>query len=139
MNYIGNYRTAVSIGAICRLVASGDIELLENDELKRELAAFFGSFEDLRESERLLLDTQLIFVQSGAFSRIAGWHRLGVGGLPAAGKVPLEQWSRSDEFMNGVGILTVRQLDVLDDYEFLRTRINNIGEAIAAKASDPDR
>lgn len=41
--------------------------------------------------------------------------------------------------MNGVGILTVRQLDVLDDYEFLRTRIDNIGEAIAAEASDPDR
>ena len=69
-----------SVGAYDALVASGDIELLENDELKRELAAFFGSFEDLRESERLLLDTQLIFVQSEAFSRIAGWHRLGVGG-----------------------------------------------------------
>ena len=81
---------------------------------------------------------QLIFVQSEAFSRVAGWHRLGIGGLPATGKVPLEQWSSSDEFMNGVGILTVRQIDVLDDYGFLRARIDYIGEAIAAESSDLD-
>ncbi len=40
--------------------------------------------------------------------------------------------------MNAVGIYTVRQFDVLEDYEFLRTRIRNIAVAIASESSDLD-
>ena len=107
-------------------------------ECSRSGCGYFGSFEDLRVSERLLFDTQANFAQSKAYSRLAFWHRLGIGGLPAAGKIPFEQRSSSDDFMNAVGIITVRQIDVLDDYDFLRTRIDNIGEAIAAESSDLD-
>ncbi len=63
---------------------------------------------------------------------------MGQLGLPVAGKFPVDQWSGSDEFMNAVGILTVRQIDVLEDYEYLRTRIRNIAVAIAAESSDLD-
>ena len=127
-----------SVAAYQALVASGNLELLDNDELKLELADFFGSFEDVRASERLLLDTQVAFFASKSFSRLAGWHRMGQGGVPVAGKFPVDQWSGSDEFMNAVGIYTVRQNDVLEDYEFLRTRIWNIAVAIAAELSDLD-
>jgi hypothetical protein len=63
---------------------------------------------------------------------------MGQAGLPVAGNFPVDQWSGSDEFMNAVGIYTVRQNDVLEDYEFLRTRIRNIAVAIAAESSDLD-
>ena len=127
-----------SVAAYQALVASGNSELLENDELKLELADFFGSFEDVRASEQLLLDTQVVVFGSKTFSHLAGWHRMGQLGLPVAGKFPVDQWSGSDEFMNAVGILTVRQIDVLEDYEYLRTRIRNIAVAIAAELSDLD-
>ena len=123
-----------SVGAYEALVASGDIELLESDQLKRELADFFGSFEDLRVSEGLMLDTHVRFTQSDAFRNLAGWHRMGMRDIPPAGEVPYEQWSKSDEFMSDLGILTVRHMDTLEDYEYLKTRINNIVAAIAAES-----
>jgi len=104
--------------------------------LKLELAEFFGSFEDVRASERLQLDTQISIFGSESFSRLAGWHRMGQGGVPVAGNFPVDQWSGSDEFMSAVGILTVRQADVLEDYEYLRTRIQSIAMAIAAVATN---
>ena len=128
-----------SVGGYQALVASGNLELLENDRLKSELADFFGSFEDVRASEQLLLDTQVVVFGSKSFSHLAGWHRMGQGGVPVAGKFPVDQWSGSDEFMNAVGIYTVRQNDVLEDYKYLKTRIRNIAVAIAAESSDLDR
>ena len=124
-----------SVGAYEALVAAGDIELLKNNELQRELAAFFGSFEDLRVSERLLVNSQSRFADSGLHGRFAGWHRMGMGGLPASGEVPYKQWSSSHEFMNAIGMITVRHIDVLEDYDFLRARIESIGAALAAQAS----
>lgn len=125
-----------SVGAYQALVASGNLELLENDVLKIELADFFGSFEDVKASERLLLDTQVAFFASKTFSHLAGWHRMGQAGLPVAGKFPVDLWSGSDEFMNAVGIYTVRQNDVLEDYQYLRTRILSIGAIIASETSN---
>jgi hypothetical protein len=125
-----------SVGAYQALVASGNLELLENDELKLELADFFGSFEDVRASEQLQLDTQVVVFGSKSFSDLAGWHRMGQGGVPVAGNFPVDRWAGSDEFMNAVAILTVRQADVLEDYEYLRTRIRNIAAAIASETSN---
>jgi hypothetical protein len=61
---------------------------------------------------------------------------MGQAGLPVAGKFPVDQWSGSDEFMNAVGIYTVRQNDVLEDYQYLRTRIQSISAIIASEASN---
>ena len=58
------------------------------------------------------------------------------GGIPVEGNFPVDQWSGSDEFMNAVGILTVRQYDVLEDYVYLRSRIQEIAAAIASEASN---
>jgi hypothetical protein len=125
-----------SPGAYRALVASGNLELLQNDRLKLELADFFGSFEDVRASERLLLDTQIAFFASNAFSQLAGWHRMGQAGVPVAGDFPVDQWSGSDEFMNAVGIYTVRQADVLEDYQYLKDRIQSIAAIIMSEASN---
>ncbi len=38
--------------------------------------------------------------------------------------------------MNAVGIYTVRQNDVLEDYQYLRTRILSIGAIIASETSN---
>jgi hypothetical protein len=38
--------------------------------------------------------------------------------------------------MNAVGIYTVRQNDVLEDYQYLRTRIQSIAAIIASEASN---
>ena len=119
-----------SVGAYDALVGSGNLELLESDELKNELADFFGSFEDVRASERLLLDTQIAFFASEAFAQLAGWHRMGQGGLPIDGLMPVDEWSSSDAFMNAIGIYTVRQNDVLEDYRYLRGRIQSISDII---------
>jgi hypothetical protein len=125
-----------SPGAYQALVASGNLEVLQNDRLKLELTDFFGSFEDVRASEKLLLDTQIAFFASDTFSQLAGWHRMGKAGVPVAGNFPVDQWSGSDEFMNAVGIYTVRQADVLEDYQYLRNRIQSIVSIIASQASN---
>lgn len=125
-----------SVGAYQALVGSGNLELLENGELKKELADFFGSFEDVKASERLLLDTQISLFASETFSQYAGWHRMGQAGVPVAGKMPVDEWSGSDEFMNAIGIYTVRQNDVLEDYRYLRARIQSISDMIETEASD---
>jgi hypothetical protein len=122
-----------STGAYEALITSGNLESLDNDQLKFELADFFGSFEDVRASERLLLDTQNIFFASETFSKLAGWHRMGQGGAPKVGKFPVEEWSRSDEFMNWIGIYTVRQNDVLEDYRYLSNRIQGISAILATE------
>jgi len=124
-----------SAGAYQALITSGNLEHLDNDGLTLELADFFGSFEDVRASERLLLDTQVAFFASESFSNLAGWHRMGQGGVPIAGNFPVDQWSGSNAFMNAVGIYTVRQNDVLEDYQYLRTRIESIAAIIASEAS----
>ena len=61
---------------------------------------------------------------------------MGQGGVPVAGDFPVDLWSGSDEFMNAVGILMVPQADVLEDYAYLRSRIQEIAAAIASEASD---
>jgi len=125
-----------SVGAYEALVSSGNLELLDNDELKLELANFFGSFDDVRASERLQLDTQVELFATATFSRLVGWHRMGQAEIPVAGDMPTAEWAASDELMNGIGILTERQYDVLDDYDYLRTRIRNIAAAIASERSE---
>jgi hypothetical protein len=61
---------------------------------------------------------------------------MGQAGIPVAGDFPVDQWSGSDEFMNAVGIYTVRQNDVLEDYEYLRARIRSIAAIIASEVSN---
>ena len=125
-----------SIGAYEALIASGNLELLDNDQLKFELADFYGSFEDVRASEKLLLDTQNTWFSSDAFSDLIGWHRMGQGGAPRVGRFPVERWSESDAVMNGIGIYTVRQNDVLEDYRYLGERIRSISAILAEELAD---
>ena len=61
---------------------------------------------------------------------------MGQAGVPVAGDLPVDQWSGSDEFMNAVGIYTVRQADVLEDYQYLKNRIQSIAAVIMSEASN---
>jgi hypothetical protein len=72
-----------SVGAYEALVAAGNIELLKDNELQRELAAFFGSFEDLRVSEHLLVNSQSRFADSDLHGRLAS---AGNGGASCIGQ-----------------------------------------------------
>jgi hypothetical protein len=121
-----------SVGAYQALIDSGNLELLENEALKASLADFFGSFEDVRASELLQLNTQVEIFGSPTFSELAGWHRMGQAGVPVAGDMVIDRWYESDEFANAIAILTVRQHDVLEDYEYLRLRIQAIASGIVS-------
>jgi hypothetical protein len=123
-----------SVGAYDAIVSSGDIELLKISDLKRELAAFFGSFEDMRVSERLLVDLQARFLESDDYVRLIGLHRHGPFGLPSVGEIQVNGWADSDHFLNSLAHLTLRQMDVSDDYLFLLERIDVIRVAIAAES-----
>ena len=125
-----------SPGAYSALVDSGNLELLEDDDLKLALADFFGSFEDTRASEELQLDTQVAIFQTSAFSELVGWHRMGQANVPVADDMPTERWAESSEVMNAIGIMTVRQYDLLEDYEYLRGRIVEIASLIDAATID---
>ena len=125
-----------SVGAYQALLSTGNLYIFENDELQLELRDFFGSFEDVRVTERLLLNSIQKFVESPTFGQLAGWQRMGRGDIPVAGDFPVDLWAGSEEFMNAVGLLTIRHNDVLEDYDYLRTRIRNISAGIARELSD---
>lgn len=118
-----------SMGAYEALVASGSIERVENEELKRALSDFFGSFDDLRVSEGLLLRTQHEFMLSDVWAELAGVHRynpeIGLGD-PNADLRQTLTWSESDAFLNGLAHMLVRQLDARADYQYLRRSIDRI-------------
>ena len=61
---------------------------------------------------------------------------MGQAGVPVASNFPVDHWSGSDEFMNAVGIYTVRQGDVLEDYQYLEKRIQSIVAVIASETSN---
>jgi len=118
-----------STGAYDAVVASGDFELIDDRQLSRELATFFGSFEDLRVSEEGLLNSMLGVVQMEGFESLIGYHRILSGywdQLPKFGPMPVEEWPRSDLLLSIVALVTVNHLTVLEDYGFLRARIDEI-------------
>lgn len=130
---IQNYEVfSPSIGAYQTLVATGDIELLPDPSLKRELAEFFGSFEDMRASERLLLETQARFQESSAFAQLAGKHRDTGYDIAPVRSFSMEEWARSPEMLNGIAMVVVRQADVAEDYRFLVQRLNTIQESLSS-------
>ena len=120
-----------SIGGYEALVASGDLELLNAPELMQVLADFFGSFQDLRVSEEALRVAQHDLIMSEEFSTLVGAHRIhGNLGLPTFGPPPVARWATSDFLLSRITALVLYQSDVLDDYRFLRSRIDQIQERL---------
>ena len=117
-----------STGAYDALVSSGNIELLRDTELKRALSDFFGSFEDVRASESMLLNGQRDFFNSEGYHEQVGARRMRplLMGDPAISPAQTRQWSQSSSLIDGLFNMWVTQTFVLDDYRFLRTSIDDI-------------
>lgn len=118
-----------SVGAYEALIASGNVERLGDAELRRELSEFFGSFEDLRVSERLLVEAQAHLIETDEFAQLVGTQRVirpFVEGLPDAGAPPVGRWASAPVLVNGLAHVLLRQADVRDDYDFLRLRLDEI-------------
>ncbi|MFV1989028.1 MAG: hypothetical protein ACC682_17285, partial [Gemmatimonadota bacterium] len=118
-----------STGSYDALVASGSIELIDDEALKTELADFFGSFDDMRVSEGILLSTQEGVMSSETYARLVGTHR----DLPEIGRATDDvspkqaiSWAESDVLLNHLAHVLVRQRDVLTDYRYIRGAIDRI-------------
>lgn len=136
---LGQYEAfSPSTGAYEALVASGDLELLPDDGLKRSLAEFFGSFEDVRATEEGLRNAQDLFFLSDDFADAMGIHRLlgypdALGQTVSPGRESLERWATSDGFLNGVAWISLSHQSALEDYAFLQAEIDRILPALAQR------
>lgn len=122
-----------STGAYSALVGSGELGLIESVALKRALSDFFGGFEDVRVSERVMVEQQHWFIQTEAFARLMGVHRLGFGDFSLTEQL-MVLWSESDVIMNGLASLYYSQAAVQEDYRWLRKSITEIQELLAIEA-----
>ncbi len=135
---VGSYEVfSPSLGAYESLIASGDIELLPSESLRRALAEFFGSFEDVRVTERALIDSQGAFFGSEPFAELVGEHR--VFGYPEqfptvgiAQPEQLRRWTQSDFILSGVTWLALQQSSTREDYLFLEAEIEKIRPMLQA-------
>ena len=125
-----------SIGGYESLVSSGSGELLTSNTLKRELASFFGSFEDVRVSEQILVGYQTQFAQSAEFSHLVGAHRWpepGLG-LPKFDAPPVQELNDSEYLVNMIALIMISHFSVMEDYEYLLDRIEIIREELTEVA-----
>jgi hypothetical protein len=116
-----------STGAYDALVSSGNIELLSDIELKRALSDFFGSFEDVKASETMLLNGQRDFFNSPGYHELIGARRMArLREDPSISPDLARQWSQSASVVDGLFNSYITQTFVLEDYEFLRQSIDRI-------------
>jgi len=118
-----------SIGGYEALVASGELEHLGDQELKRRLGEFFGSFDDVRVSEQFLANAQVQLIGGETFARLVGAQRiLGpfLEGFPTSAGTPIDQWGSSPVLVNGFAQLTMCQNAVIEDYRYLKARVDEI-------------
>lgn len=129
LSLLGYEAFSPSTGAYDALVSAGALELLEATVLKQALADFFGGFEDLRASERMLQDAQNGFILTEDFGALVGVHRLLVplnGGPPGTVPERARRWARSDALLNGIALIWARQMGVQKDYRFLQEALVRI-------------
>jgi len=124
-----------SIGGYESLVSSGSLEVLSNVTLKRELVDFFGSFEDMRISEQLLIIGLSDYWRSTEFGHLVGVHRMPVPEYPKFDAPPVEDWNDSEFFVNMIAAIALAQKDVMQDYQYLLERIEGIRNGLAEEAS----
>jgi hypothetical protein len=110
-------------GAYDALVNSGEFGLLRSDSLRSALAAYFGTFDDARASERILLDDHREFfhsrvaVETLRFDQLLA--RLISGEALMATPTQAAVLAESDEFRGWMAALGKDHLDLTDDYTTL--------------------
>ena len=124
---------SANTGSYGVLSASGDFELIQNDELLHELSEFFGAFEDLRVSEQLLISSQQDFIYGEGFNRDIPIYRYASQEVIPA--ILVNKWSESTEIKNGLHHINVRFEAVLEDYVFFYDSISRINNMISEELS----
>lgn len=112
-------------GSYSALVGSGRLGLIQDEVLKREFGDFFGSFDDVRVTEQLLLSSLSTVMESSEFAELVGLHHLAVGNFRATDEL-MVQWAESDVLLNGIAAISFAHKSVLEDYVFLRESIDRI-------------
>lgn len=126
-------------GAYATMVGAGEVELLQSLELKRELADLGGGIEDLRVSERQLLDALDRFQTTELFAQKVGNQDIGYSVLnPDAAMGPVVKarvasWKDDRVLANWLVTMRLRHSTVLEDYQFLSARIDRILDVLATE------
>lgn len=122
-----------SVGAYEAMSRSGDLEALDDNELKRALADFFGSFGDTQASEARLLEVQAAFALLPEFAELANTEthlRRYLENEDASYPTSPDAWRASAIFRNHLSLVTLAQYDLVDDYSTLKDRIDAIRERL---------
>ena len=118
-----------STAAYASLTATGQIELLEDVELKRLLADFFGYFEDFSATEAAIQRVVFDMLLSPEFSTLVGYDEIvrgfGPAGFPGD-PVDVRPIAESRGLMNHLGVLSAMYYQALEDYGWMSTRIEEI-------------
>ena len=124
-----------STAAYSSLTATGQIELLDDPELKRLLAEFFGYFEDFEVTEAAIQRVVFDMLLSEEFGQLIGFdevvRRFGAG-------VVQDEWTDASEIaqgrdlMNHLGVLSAMYLQASQDYLWMSDRIGEIRARLPA-------
>ncbi len=130
-------------GAYDALLGTGQMELINDERIKHELASYYGSFDDLRVSEEALLASVRRFdgrlgdeLDAGLFIPLVR-SRPPTRERGALGKALFTQFLDSSALVMDVFHLALYQAALVEDYEFALQRLNElsllIGEELAAR------
>lgn len=123
-------------GAWATMVSSGEVGLLRSVPLQLALADLYGGLEDLRVSERQLLELVLRFQCSELYAAKIGAPDVGYSLLnPDAELGPailarIESWRGDRVLGNWLAMLAMNHGSVGDDYEFLSDRVDRVLELL---------
>ena len=126
-------------GAWATIVSAGEVDQLQSQELKLQIADLYGGLEDLRVSEHQLLEQVIRFQSSEVFATKIGMGDIGYSaGNPDApmGPAALERvasWHGDRLLENWFALLAVHHSLVLEDYDFLSTRVDRVLQQLEAE------
>lgn len=118
-----------STASYASLTATGQIELLEDRELKALLAEFFGYFEDFAATEAAIQRVVFDMLLSPDFAALVGYDEVvrgfGPEGFPTTPVDP-RVIAESRALMNYLGVLSAMYYEAFSDYEWMSGRIDEI-------------
>jgi len=110
------------------LVASSDFQLIDNSELKQELAHYYGFFDDLRVTEDGLGNFMREFAVKSTISRLIKFDQMLEGG----GMTHQEyvQLSESQELRSNMAVLLFLHISALEDYHILKESLERLSAMV---------
>lgn len=127
---------APSTAAYESLVASGDVELLGDQELKQALVNYYGYFNDLQSSEEQFLRSRDDLSRAEAFIGLPAWSLFLSAPLPlddearAAGEALILRLKGSEEMIHHLTLVATGAVAVAADYQTLRQQVQQIRDRL---------